>query len=201
MSAVGARRQQSSAGTLAPQLPAGGCHNGIMQPSSTKRGEFNASHRNCSPTRPGCRRAAPPKVWRTCHACTRRHFPKGNERTSPGLMSPRRTASSRASGMEAALVLPYCDRLLTTRSAEGHTKPVQPGQLVWIARQVADCPLVWYKKLRGRKARMLLRRVQLEGQAGAMRASGMVAPAQPTRPAEAAEPHLAAPPAGQPLRS
>ena len=41
--------------------------------------------------------------------------------TSPGLMSPRRTASSSASGMDAALVLPYCDRLLTTRSAAQHS--------------------------------------------------------------------------------
>ena len=39
------------------------------------------------------------------------------ERTvSPGWMLPPRTASSSASGMEAALVLPYSARLLITRS-------------------------------------------------------------------------------------
>ena len=35
---------------------------------------------------------------------------------SPGLMLPARTASSRARGMEAALVLPYSARLVITFS-------------------------------------------------------------------------------------
>lgn len=59
------------------------------------------------------RRKSKLDIWQA--ALAKQHL--DNERTSPGLMSPRRTASSSASGMEAALVLPYWDRLLTTRSA------------------------------------------------------------------------------------
>ena len=52
-----------------------------------------------------------------------RHLRLSMRTTSPCLMLPLRTASSNASGMDAALVLPYSARLLMTRSCKRHKHP------------------------------------------------------------------------------
>ncbi len=69
-------------------------------------------------TQRGLQLAAPAQPQRTIAEAQDSPAPKpAMASTSPGWMSPRRTASSRAMGMEAAEVLPYWLKLLTTRSA------------------------------------------------------------------------------------
>lgn len=53
--------------------------------------------------------------------------------TSPGFTFPRRTASSSASGMLAALVLPYRAMLLTTRSCAMSNRCATASRMRWFA--------------------------------------------------------------------
>jgi hypothetical protein len=85
-----------------------------------------------------CRRRPPhPAPARSCSMQDAVQCGSEPRTVSPGWMLPPRTASSSASGMEAALVLPYSARLLITRSGAtcGQANPNMHG--------VRTLPLAW----------------------------------------------------------